>query len=175
MLKLAQSNFQYGITFMIKNVFINKGEEKMGKKIILPFVYAGEWVWFYYVLILVSIFNLTYFSNIIFIDMPWEEPMTVTSSLIKTLLIVSGISIACFLYVKFLTGHRVYKKIKATIWGFLFASNALLSMLWFCVSFGLDWSIHTQIILLASIVASVFLTTQVYTKYLYNKKHEVKA
>ncbi|MFS0824595.1 hypothetical protein [Bacillus sp. 1P02SD] len=135
----------------------------MLKKSIFPLVYLGEWFLLYYVLIFVFIFNMTYLANMVFIDMPWDEPNTLP--FLKSLLIILGIGIICFLYIKYLTGRSTYKKIKEVIWGILFGANTLSCILWLGLSFSFELPNVDRILLLIVIFVSAFLTVQVIKKF----------
>ncbi|WP_108669244.1 hypothetical protein [Peribacillus acanthi] len=135
------------------------------KKIMLPLIYVVELVLFFYVLIFVFLFNMVYFANIVLIDMPWEEPITFASPLIKSLMIICGAGILGFLYIKYLTGNRVYRKIKEVIWGILLGSNALSCMLWLIVGYPFDFSNDQRIELLFATLISLLLTIQIFMKF----------
>lgn len=126
-------------------------------------IYVCEWILLLYVLIFVFVFNMTYFVNMIFIDMPWEEPIRLP--FIKSLLYVLGIGIICFFYIKYLIGSRTYKKIKEVIWGTLFGVNTLSGILWFYLSYSFSISNVHRNLLITVILVSAILTVQVIKKY----------
>ena len=97
----------------------------MFRKILIPIVYIVEWTFFFYMFLLIASFNLVNFTNVIAVDMPWEEPITLTSSFVTSLIIVLGVGLLCAVYLQFLVGSRVYKRLKRTIWGILFGFNAI--------------------------------------------------
>lgn len=133
------------------------------KKIVRPTIYVGEWVLFLYVFLFISIFNMAYYANILLIDMPWEEPINLP--FLESLLFILGIGVVCFLYIKYLIGNTLYKKIKEVIWGFLFGANLLSCVLWLCLSFPFGLSNTEQILVTITIVVSASLTFQVIKKY----------
>lgn len=133
------------------------------KKLILPVIYVAEWVLFFYVLLFIFTFNLIYFANIIYIDMPWEEPITLTSSFINSLLVVLGVGLVCFFYIRYLPGNRAYKKFKAVIWGFLFGLNSLSCVILMIVVYRLDLYVDGVLLLIVALV-SIVLTIQISMK-----------
>ena len=60
------------------------------------FLMIAEWLFFLYVLICLLIFNMIHLGNLLYVDMPNEEPMTVTSSFAQTSLFIIGIGVVCF-------------------------------------------------------------------------------
>ncbi len=138
--------------------------KKMWEKLILPMIYVAEWVLFYYVLLCVFVFHLTNFSNIIFIDMPWEEPITLTSSFIKSLLIIVGIGLVCFFYIRHLTGSRTYKRFKAIIWGLFFGLNSLSCVICLSIIYGFSLNNVEGILILIVTLISIALTMQIIMK-----------
>lgn len=135
------------------------------KKILIPMIYVVEWVLFLYVLICVFTFNMIHFGNIIYVDMPWEEPMTLPSSFTKSLLIILGIGVVCFFYIKYLFGNGAYKRFKLVIWGILFAVNALGSGLCLSMIYGFNLNTTEAILLLIVTLVSAALTIQSVMKY----------
>ncbi|WP_273123064.1 hypothetical protein ACNRWW_18075 [Metabacillus sp. HB246100] len=87
----------------------------MLNKSLSAFIFIGEWIGFLSILLLVFIINLIYFTNIVFIDMTWEEPTTLP--FINSILLVLCIGIICFFYIKNLAGNRTYKKLKKLFGG----------------------------------------------------------
>lgn len=124
-------------------------------------VYVSEWILFLYAFFFVSAFNLVYVGNMIFIDMPWEESITLTSSFSKSLLIIIGAGIICFIYIKYQIGNKAYKIIKLVIWGILLGLNTLSSILWLCISVDFGLSNDDRIILILSILVSLIVTIQI--------------
>lgn len=150
---------------MISRSPIEPGGDWIVKKIITPFLYVSEWIVFFYVFLVVSLFNLMYLSNMLFVDMPWEERMTLSSSLSKSILMVVGVGIICFCYIHFLKGYSLYKTIRKLIWGILFVLNVLFCMLWFGMSYSFDLSNGERIILLSAIVVSGGLAFKVIREF----------
>lgn len=136
----------------------------MLKKLLLPTIYVAEWVLFFYVLLCVFILNMINFSNIIYTDMPWEEPITLTSSYIKSSLIIVGMGLVCSFYIRYLTGNRAYKRFKEVIWGILFGLNSLSRVICLSVVYGFDLSNDDGIFLLIVTLVSIFLTLQIILK-----------
>ncbi len=108
---------------------------------------------------------MIYIANMVLIDMPREEPITIITSLSKTLLIIIGIGIVCFFYIKYLIGNSAYKKFKEVIWGVLFGLNALSSIVTLYVSDKFGFSKDERIVLIVAIIISVILTIQVIQKF----------
>lgn len=131
-------------------------------------IYVGEWVVFFYFLLCVVVFNMIYFTNIILVDMPWEERITL--AFIKLLVIILGLGIGCFLYIKYLTGNSTYRMIKEVIWGMLFGANTLSCILWLRLSYPFDLSNNDRILLILAIIVCAILTVQVIIKFLYEIK-----
>lgn len=74
----------------------------MMKKLIFPILIIGEWILYFYVILLVLGFHLVNIANVIYVDTAGEEPILITtsiSSFVQTGLLVSGLSVACFLYI----------------------------------------------------------------------------
>ncbi|APH03721.1 hypothetical protein A9C19_02510 [Bacillus weihaiensis] len=118
------------------------------------------------ILLLVFSINLIYFTNIVFIDMPWKELTTLP--FINSILLVLCIGIICFFYIKNLTGNRTYKKIKEAILGTLFGVNTLSCVLWLSLSYSHIPS-DSFILLISVIFVSAALTVQVTRRSQKNK------
>lgn len=95
------------------------------KKLVVPIVYVAEWIFFLYVLLCIVVFNLVNLTNVIAVDMAWEEPINFTASFINAMIVVLGIGLICFFYIKFLAGSRAYKRFKEVVWGVLFGINTV--------------------------------------------------
>ncbi len=135
------------------------------KKFITPLLYVSEWFVFFYVFLMVSLFNLMYLSNMLFVDMPWEEQTTLSTSMSKSILMVVGVGIICFCYIHFLNGYSVYKTIRELIWGILFGLNILSCTLWFGISYSFEMSDGERLILLVAILVSCGLTLKVMKEF----------
>ncbi|MBP3951639.1 hypothetical protein [Bacillus suaedae] len=129
----------------------------------MPIIYAGEWILFLYVFLFVTVFNMAYYANTLLIDLPWEEPIVLP--IVNSSLAVVGTGIVCFLYIKFLTGNRLYKKCKEVIWGLLFGANLVSCILWVVLSYPVGLSNSERTLLLIAIVVSSVLTIQVIRKF----------
>lgn len=156
--------------FVSEKIVQNANEmagEKMAKKLIFPVFYIAEWVFFLYVLLFILIFNLFNYVNFLLVDMPWEERVPLTSSTTKSLLIILVIGLICFIYIRYLAGHRVYRKVKAAIWGVVFSINSLSCIFLFIISMNFEFDLYKgeQIILLVAACISIVLTIQVIMKY----------
>lgn len=134
------------------------------RKIIFPLFYVCEWVLFFCVLVFLFIFNLTNIFNLIYIDMPWEEQISLTSSFKKPLLWVLGMGLIIYFYIRYLIGNRIYKIIKLVIWTLLFGLNSFICMLWLSVN---DTNLYKndRILLLLIILFSIILTIQTILKF----------
>ena len=142
----------------------------MLKKFLYPIVFIGEWILFYYVILLVLVFNMSNFANVLFVDMAWEEPVTITtstSSFFQLVLLVLSVGLVCFLYTNYFTGTGLYKRFKAYAWGILFALNSLACFgylfIWYDINqFDLR---NTELnLLLLILLASILLTLQIITR-----------
>lgn len=134
------------------------------RKIIFPLFYVCEWVLFFCVLVFLFIFNLTNIFNLIYIDMPWEEQISLTSSFMKPLLWVLGMGLIIYFYIRYLIGNRIYKIIKLVIWTLLFGLNSFICMLWLSVN---DTNLYKndRILLLLIILFSIIFTIQTILKF----------
>ncbi|SEN69262.1 hypothetical protein SAMN04487786_0076 [Paenisporosarcina quisquiliarum] len=134
------------------------------RKIIFPLFYVCEWVLFFCVLVFLFIFNLTNIFNLIYIDMPWEEQISLTSSSMKPLLWVLGMGLIIYFYIRYLIGNRIYKIIKLVIWTLLFGLNSFICMLWLSVN---DTNLYKndRILLLLIILFSIIFTIQTILKF----------
>ncbi|SFM92810.1 hypothetical protein SAMN05421832_10975 [Psychrobacillus psychrodurans] len=134
------------------------------RKIIFPLFYVCEWVLFFCVLVFLFIFNLTNIFNLIYIDMPWEEQISLTSSFKKPLLWVLVMGLIIYFYIRYLIGNRIYKIIKLVIWTLLFGLNSFICMLWLSVN---DTNLYKndRILLLLIILFSIILTIQTILKF----------
>lgn len=125
----------------------------------------AEWLFFLYVLICLLIFNMIHLGNLLYVDMPNEEPMTVTSSFAQTSLFIIGIGVSCFLYMRYLRGSNAYKRSKVAIWGGVFGCHTLASGFYLLMRHGLIWNQQEAMELLLSTLISCILTIQAVTKY----------
>lgn len=137
----------------------------MLRKIVIPIVYVAEWILFFYVFLFIAIFNMVNFINVITVDMPWEEPVTLTSSFATSLMIVLGIALICFFYIKFLIGTPAYKRFKEVVWGILFGLNAVSCVICGSIAYGFNLFHADAILLLITALISTFLTMQIIMKY----------
>ena len=129
------------------------------------FMITAEWLLFLYVFICLLSFNLIHLGNLLYVDMPHEEPITVTTSFAHTSLFIIGIGVVCFLYMKYLWGSSAYKKSKALIWGSLFTCHALASCFYLFMRYGMIWNQHEAMELLLSTLISFILSIQAVMKY----------
>lgn len=124
----------------------------MLKKLIMPIIYISEWVVFFYAVLFMIVFNLTYYVNMVIIDMPWEERTSLP--FIKTVLIMTGACMVCFLYIKYVKGRRIYKYVKDILWGILFGVNGLLCILLLGISLIFELPINERVLLVLAFIAS---------------------
>jgi len=129
------------------------------------FMITAEWLLFLYVFICLLSFNIIHLGNLLYVDMPHEEPMIVTTSFAHTSLFIIGIGVVCFLYMKYLWGSSAYKKSKALIWGSLFTCHALASCFYLFMRYGLIGNQHEAMELLLSTLISFILSIQAVMKY----------
>lgn len=139
----------------------------MMKKFLLPIIYVAEWILFFYVLLCVFVFNMINLSSIIYTDMTWEEPITLTSSFIKSALIIVGIGLVCFFYIRYLTGNSAYKRFKEVIWGILFGLNSLSCVISLSIIYRFDLINDEALLLLIVTLVSIALTMQIIMKHNY--------
>lgn len=137
----------------------------MAKKIIVPVFYIAEWVFFLYVFLFVLTFNLLNYVNFLLVDMPGEERVPFASSTGKSLLILFAFGLVCFIYIRYLAGHRMYRKVKAAIWGFIFTVNSLSCVFCFSISFTFELYEGERLILLLAACISIALVIQIGMKY----------
>lgn len=133
------------------------------------FMIIAEWLLFLYVFICLLSFNIIHLGNLLYVDMPHEESMTVTTSFAQTSLFIIGIGVVCFLYMKYLWGSNAYKRSKAMIWGSQFTCHALASCFYLFMRYGLIWNQFEAMELLLSTVISFVLTIQAVMKYVTSK------
>ena len=93
--------------------------------------------------------------------MPWEEPIPLTSSIMKSLLIVLGVGIVVCLYVRNLSSNKVYNMIKQSIWGALIGLNTLSSVFWLLISFATRVSLEDLILRLVISFICMALAIQI--------------
>ena len=134
------------------------------RKILIPIVYVAEWIFFFYIFLLIATFNLMNFTNVIAVDMPWEEPITLTSSFSTSLMIVLGVGLSCAVYLHFLIGSKVYKSLKRTIWGILFSFNAFSCIVCTGIVYQFDLFHADALLLIIAAFMSIFLTMQAFLK-----------
>ncbi|WP_312506070.1 hypothetical protein [Lysinibacillus sp.] len=125
----------------------------------------GEGIFFFYVLICLLVLNMIHFGNILFVDMPYEEPMTVTSSSSTAFLFLFGLGGVCFLYIRYFLGRSGYRRLKIVLWGSLFAFNTFGSGFSLLMSYGLMLNHRKAIYLKLATVMSLVLTIQAIMKY----------
>lgn len=131
------------------------------RKIIYPLIYISEWLLFSAVLLFFFLFNMVNLFNLIYIDMAWEEPISLTTSLMKSLLIVVGVGFVICLYIRNLTGNKVCNMIRQILWGALFGLNTLSSVFWLLISFATKVSVDDRILQLIISLICLALTIQI--------------
>lgn len=124
----------------------------MLKKFFMPIIYISEWVVFFYTVLFMIIFNLTYYVNMVIIDMPWEERTSLP--FIKTVIFMTGACMVCFLYIKYVKGRRIYQSVKDILWGILFGVNGLLCILLLGISLIFELPINERVLLALAFIAS---------------------
>lgn len=134
------------------------------KKLVVPIVYVAEWILFLYVLLCIVVFNLVNLTNVIAVDMAWEEPINFTASFINSMIVVLGIGLICFFYIKFLAGSRAYKRFKEVVWGVLFGINTVSCVICGSIVYGFNFIHADGIILLTIAFVSALLTMQIIMK-----------
>ncbi|AHN24018.1 hypothetical protein [Lysinibacillus varians] len=134
------------------------------KKLVVPIVYVAEWIFFLYVLLCIVVFNLVNLTNVIAVDMAWEEPINFTASFINSMIVVLGIGLICFFYIKFLAGSRAYKRFKEVVWGVLFGINTVSCVICGSIVYGFNFIHADGIILLTTAFISALLTMQIIMK-----------
>ena len=128
------------------------------KKFFVPIIYLAEWILFLFVALCIAILNMINLVNIITVDMPWEEPITLTSSFISSLAFVVGLSIICSFYSKFIMGSNAYQQFKKTIWGVLFGLNTISCVICGIIIYGFNFLTPDGILLLIITLLSAFIT-----------------
>lgn len=93
--------------------------------------------------------------------MPWEEPITLTSSYMKSLLLVVGAGIVIYLYIRYLNSSKVYNMVRQILWGVLFGLNTLSSIFWLFISFASEMSVDDRILRFTISLICIALTTQI--------------
>ncbi len=135
----------------------------MTKTSLLPkiVVYLTEWIVFFSILFIMAILNLILLVNIITVDMPWEEPVPLSSSFATTLSIIIAISLFIYLSIKFSNATRYREKFLV----FMFGLNSLSCVL--CISTAYSTNLlHPDAILLILIaLINTALSIQIYFKY----------
>ncbi|TKI53165.1 hypothetical protein FC756_25390 [Lysinibacillus mangiferihumi] len=134
------------------------------KKLVIPMVYVAEWILFFYVFLCIVAFNMVNFTNVIAIDMAWEEPINFTASFVNSLIVVLGMGLICFFYIKFLAGSRAYKRFKEVVWGVLFAINTVSCVICGSIVYGFNFIHVDGILLLITAFVSALLTMQIIMK-----------
>lgn len=125
----------------------------------------SEGIFFFYVLICLLVLNMIHFGNSLFVDMPYEKPMTVTSSSPTAFLFLFGLGGVCFLYIRYFMGRSVFRRLKVVLWGSLFAFNTLGSGFSLLMSYGLVLHHLEAVYLLLATLISLVLTIQAVMKY----------
>lgn len=136
----------------------------MFKKIIVPILYVAEWICFFYVAISILVLNLGNFTNIVAVDMPFEEPITLTSSFVSSLSLVIAVALICFFYIKYLIGSKAYQEFKRVVWGILFGLNTISCVIYGSMVYGFDIFHANGILLSITALLSGLLTFQIITK-----------
>jgi hypothetical protein len=124
----------------------------MLKKLLMPIIYISEWVMFFYTVLFMILFNLTYFVNMIIIDMPWEERTSLP--FVKTVIFMTVAGMVCSLYIKYVKGSRIYQNVKDILWGILFGVNSLLCILLLGISLIFELPINERVLLALAFIAS---------------------
>lgn len=135
------------------------------KKLVVPMVYVAEWVLFFYVFLCIVAFNMVNFTNVIAVDMAWEEPINLTASFVNSLMLVLGIGLICFFYIKFLAGNRAYKRFKEVVWAILFGMNTVSCVICGSIVYGFNFIHVDGMLLLITAFVSALLTMQIIMKH----------
>jgi len=140
------------------------------KEFMFPILIIGEWIVYFYVILLVFGFHLINASNIIYVDTAGEEPILITtsiSSFVQSGLLVLGLTVVCFLYIQYFTGEGRYKRIKVSAWGLLFVFNLIgifgYLLVWYGFH-GVDVRNTDFVLLVLIIFISLALTIQMKRK-----------
>ncbi|MCA0970198.1 hypothetical protein LCM20_06335 [Halobacillus litoralis] len=133
------------------------------RRIWMPFYITGEWLLLGLVLLTVLFIQAMYMANVVLIDMPWEETITLSDSALKTFLGFIGVGGLLFVYIHYLAGGRMYRLIKEWAWGFVIVINFFGSALWLTLS--LISGNGDMIALISSTVISLILGVQLALRY----------
>lgn len=125
------------------------------------FVHLTEWILFFSILLIMAMLNLILLVNIITVDMPWEEPVSLTSSFATTLTIVIAISFIIYLSIKYSNATRYRERFLA----FLFGFNSLGCVLCLSTAYRSNLFHPDAILLLIIALISTALSIQIYLKY----------
>ena len=150
-----------------------KGMWKILKKILFPLMVISESVLFFFVLLLILLYNLTNLFNLIYVDMPYEEPVSLVPTLSNPLFIVLGLGLIIFIYIRFVIGNQVYEYIKKVIWGGLLGLNLLWCIFWLFVG-GFNYSKNDWILLIVITLFSFILLIQIIVMLLNGRKMKAK-
>lgn len=131
------------------------------KKMLFLLVSIIEWSLFILALLWSLLFNVTNLFNLIYVDMPNEEPVSFSYSSIYLVLALGLLIFICFRYI---TGNPVYEHIKGILWGSLLGLNFLWCIFWLFVG-GFNYSEKDWILLLTMTVVIVLLLVQIFIKF----------
>ena len=134
------------------------------RKFIVPILYVAEWIFFFYVAICILVLNLGNFTNIVAVDMPLEEPITLTSSFASSVSLLIGVALICSFYIKYLIGSKAYQEFKRVVWGVLFGLNTISCVICGSIVYGFDMFHVDGILLSITALLSGLLTLQIIVK-----------
>ena len=142
----------------------------MLKKFMFPILIIGEWILYFYVILLGFGFHLINAANVIYVDTAGEVPIRMTtsiSSFVQAGLLVLGLTVVCFLYIQYFIGKGRVKRIKVSAWGLLFVFNLIgifgYLLVWYGFH-GVDVRNTDFVLLVLIIFISLALTIQMKRK-----------
>lgn len=132
-------------------------------------VHLAEWILFFSILFIMAILNLILLVNIITVDMPWEEPIPLTSSFATSLSVTIAISFIIYLSIKFSNGTSTFKRFKEKFLALLFVINSLGCALCLSTAYRSNLLHPDAILLLMIALISAAFSIQIFMKYKHKK------
>ena len=125
----------------------------------------AEWIVFFSILFILFILNLIFLVNIITVDMPWEEPVSLGSSFATSLSIVIVISFLLYLSIKFSNSTFTFRRFKGKFLAFSFVLNSINCVLCLSTSYRSNLLHQDAFLLLIIALISAAFSIQIFKKH----------
>jgi len=127
-------------------------------KFLTALLFIGEWILFLWLLLMIFLLNLVNLFHLVFTDMPFEEATLLTSSSLKTWLLLLSICLIISFFLIVRIGRDFYRWVMRIVWVSLLGWSTINSLFWYLYSNSWSLSDNDRMVLLSMFIVSLSLT-----------------